>query len=106
MKKRILIALNEPQLAALKQLMDEDLQSNQTAFFVGLLGQEVRRRKEAVRTKVGRPKKESDDEKDPFDYSDDLPKNIPYFNEMIGPRQYADKEEFRNIRHRTGGIQG
>lgn len=78
--------------------MAEDLLTNQTAFFVTLLGNEVRRRKEGIRGKAGRPRKEDSgtEDSDPFDYSDDLPKNIPYFGGPdIGPREYADKVEFR-----------
>ena len=93
--KKILITLSDKQNEALEVLMAQDLATNRTAFFASLIGAEAQRRKEAgSKRKPGRPR--NDEEADPFDYSDDLPKNIPHFGEMIGPREYADKEEARS----------
>ncbi len=96
MSKKLLITLADTQYEALSILMKEDLITNHTSYIASLIGNEVKRRKEALnKPKAGRPKKEEDDI-DPFDYSDDLPKNIPYFGETIGPREYAEKEEMRS----------
>ncbi len=93
---RITISLSDKQNDILRKLMTDDNQTNLSSYFVYLMTQEVKKRTEALnKPKAGRPKKEEDDI-DPFDYSDDLPKNIPYFGETIGPREYAEKEEMRS----------
>lgn len=93
---RITISLTPEQVATLDSMMKDDLQTNRSTYVVYLMSQELKNR---TKGKPGRPKKEQDDadeeEAEP-DYTNDLPKNVSYFGEMIGPREAADKEEMRS----------
>ena len=86
-----MVTLSDEAGEALSALMREDLQRNRTAYLAGLIGAEKKRREKKP---VGRPRKvddETEEVEEVIDYSDDLPK-APYFGEMIGPREYADRE--------------
>ena len=58
---RIIVTLDDQQMLALDKMMQEDLASNRTAFLVGLIGAEQKRRGE-VKRGPGRPKKEEEEE--------------------------------------------
>lgn len=96
---RYQIALNEPQNDKLIKMMDEDLQTDVSAYFGMILANEWKQREaEKARRPVGRPRKEDDEEneeeEDPeIKYADDLPKNIMHFGRMIGQREYDDIAE-------------
>lgn len=91
---RLTVTFNAAQHEALKKIMKDDLQTNVSGYFAYLLAQELKAR---ARPKAGRPRKgdEAEAEQEDEDYSTDLPKNIPYFGQNIGPKEYADKEEAR-----------
>ena len=74
--RRIAITLSPEATKILDALMAEDLQTNQSGFFVRLLADEQKRRvMDRAKRPVGRPKKEAEDddwEKEPkiFDHPD------------------------------------
>lgn len=90
--KRLNITLSDKVLSILDVLMEQDFSENRSAYLSQLVAQEY---KERNKSKGGRPSKKDivDDESEPEeveeDYTDDTPKNIPYFGEMIGAREYA-----------------
>ncbi len=97
MSKKILVTFTDEQAQGLDTLMLEDLQSNTTAYLVGLIGAELKRRAEAkallaAKRPVGRPRKDEEEYETEPDYSHDKPKNIPHFGRMIGPRELRDIE--------------
>jgi len=105
-KERITVYLNKVQSEGLKEMMNEDMgNDNVSAFFVHLLSEEKKRREELKsKRNPGRPKKEAEvyEEYTEPDYSDDLPKNILHYGNMIGKREMADIEErtrFHNSQH-------
>lgn len=92
------VSVNAEQKKILEEMMKEDLQTEVSDFYNFCLVQEYKKRKvEKEKRPQGRPKgstkdsMEDDSEEDPFDYTDDLPKNIPYYGQMIGKREYDDK---------------
>ena len=87
MSKKVLITLTILQDKALKEMMAADLANNRTAFITSLIGKEYKRRADEDR-RPGRPPIPKKD----LDYSDDLPKTIPHFGKMIGPRELEDFE--------------
>ncbi len=95
MTHRLLISLSDEQMTILDALMGEDAANNRSAYLAALIAGE-RKRREAEREKrsAGRPRNSEkggiDEDVEKVDYTDDIPKNIPYFGKMIGKREYAD----------------
>ncbi len=94
---KMMVSFSEQQNEALQGLMKEDMvdSADRSAFIALLIGAEVKRRAEARDKRgVGRPRKSEEgggiDSEPEVDYTDDIPKNIPFFGRMIGKREYAD----------------
>ncbi len=65
MSKKIVVVLNEKKEEALKEMMDDDLETNVSGYVGNLIVQEHKRRtanSEPGKRPVGRPKKEKDEE--------------------------------------------
>jgi hypothetical protein len=100
---RYQIALNEPQNEILKKMMDEDLQTDVSAYFGMILANEWKQREaEKAKRPVGRPRKEdeeNEEEEEEFDlekeFADDLPKNINWYGVKIGERQLKYYEDLQ-----------
>ena len=97
MSHRIFLAIPDVQWEALQKMMKDDLSTNLTAFVGYLIAQEMKNR---TPKPIGRPKTKKDDDEEENeqddDYTNDLPKSIPYFGQMIGPRESADKRALQD----------
>ncbi len=96
---KMVVFFSEEQARALESLMSADMveKSDRSTYMALLVGAEFRRR-EGKRA-VGRPRnsdKGEIDDVEAIDYTEDIPKNIPYFGRMIGKREYADIQELSN----------
>lgn len=94
---RYQVSINEPQKNMLDEMMEEDAQTEVSSFFGIILVNEYKRRQvEKNKRPQGRPRKEdNEDEEEEDPYINDLPKDINWFNEKIGPKEYADKLELQ-----------
>jgi hypothetical protein len=86
-KERVLLILPPQASTALRAMMAQDMQHNKTGFITTLIAQEFRRRK-LDKNAAGILDGDSDDA--PKDYTNDLPKNRPYFGRMVGQQEYED----------------
>jgi hypothetical protein len=87
---RYQVALNEPQNNMLSEMMKEDAQTDVSAFFGIILVNEYKiRQVEKNKKPVGRPKKEEEEDIEEVepDFTDDLPKNKPYYGKMVGAKE-------------------
>lgn len=92
-KQKRLVSFNDRHFEMLSQMMQEDGQESFSFVLGTLISKEYKERLEMKNKRPqGRPKKtigesnEEDDSDEP-DFSDDLPKNKPYFNQMVGARE-------------------
>lgn len=100
-KQKKLITINKAHDFMLQEMMLEDGQESFSFFIGSLIASEYKKRKQEKEKKpVGRPKKAGDNEEseeveDEPDFTDDLPKNKPYYGRMIGARElhYLENRE-------------
>lgn len=90
---RYQVALNEPQNNILKEMMQEDAQTEISSFFGIVLVNEYKRRQEYKNKKpVGRPRKDDDEAEEitPDDdayWINDLPKDKTFYNKSVGAKE-------------------
>lgn len=83
-KKRIVLILPEQPAQALAALMRAKMQHNATGYLISLIADEYRR------MKLDKSTTNPDQEDEQKDYTNDTPKNMPYFGRMVGPKEYQD----------------
>lgn len=101
---RYVVSVNEPQKKMLEEMMQEDAQTDASAFWTFVLVQEWKRREsEKAKRPVGRPHKATNDEENQNEedleenWDDDLPKTTMYYGQLIGPKQMKYYEEVQKM---------